>query len=240
MFRDMAGHGPLWAPTQDGSRHTSTMGELTGTGHALRRDCARLHATLLVVDPLAAAYACNENDRGLVRAFMSDWDGWTRRIGCTVLLVAHPSKASPEYSGSTDWHAAARAVWTLGKEEAASGPETKLACLKTNYSRPPDPLRLHNWEWWTAHPWEAPQRRPKTDNESLVGQPARSIDVMTTELEILVWCARCVWRDHHGDAPCRIVSRIAELGLPLVRAGPDAASRPGREALGPNRKPGTL
>ena len=25
---------------------------------------------------------------------------------------------------------------------------------------------------------------------------------MTTELEILGWCARCVWRDHHGDAPC--------------------------------------
>ena len=171
MFRDMAGHGPLWAPTQDGSRHTSTMGELTGTGHALRRDCARLHATLLVVDPLAAAYACNENDRGLVRAFMSDWDGWARRIGCTVLLVAHPSKASPEYSGSTDWHAAARAVWTLGKEEAASGPETKLACLKTNYSRPPDPLRLHNWEWWTAHPWEAPQRRPKRTTKASWDNP---------------------------------------------------------------------
>ena len=168
VFRDMAGHGPLWAPAQDGSRHTSTMGELTGMGHALRRDCERLSATLLVVDPLAAAYACNENDRGLVRAFMSDWDGWARRIGCTVLLVAHPSKGSPEYSGSTDWHAAARAVWTLGKEKAASGTDSKdmkLECLKTNYSRPPDPLRPHCWNWWTAHPWGAGTEETEEDSQ---------------------------------------------------------------------------
>ena len=71
-----------------------------------------------MIDPLAAAYACSENDRGLVRHFMSDWDNWARRTGCAVLVVAHPSKdstGSADYhtSGSTDWHAASRFVWQM-------------------------------------------------------------------------------------------------------------------------------
>ena len=159
---DCARAGPAWAPRADGSRHTSTLGELTPTGQAIRADAERREARLLVLDPLAAAFACNENDRGIVRAFMADWDGWARAAGCTVLLVAHPPKSGAKYSGSTDWHGAARAVWTLGLEKRSkkgegrerAGRATQLACRKTNYGRKPAALELTNWRWWEASAWE--------------------------------------------------------------------------------------
>ena len=75
---DFAGKGAFWQPVEGGSRHTSSMGELTLAGKWTRAYCETHKARLLVVDPLAAAYACSENDRGLVRAFMTSWDGWAR------------------------------------------------------------------------------------------------------------------------------------------------------------------
>lgn len=152
---DCARAGPAWAPEATGSRHTSTMGTLTPTGAAIRAEAERREARLLVLDPLAGAFACNENDRGIVRAFMADWDGWARATGCTVLLIAHPPKSGADYSGSTDWHAAARAVWTLGLVDLPGdgGKATQLACLKTSYAARPDPLELDSWKWWEASPW---------------------------------------------------------------------------------------
>lgn len=144
----LAGRGPLWEPAGGGSRHTSTIGELSGVGRWLRRYCERSGARLLVVDPLAAAYACNENDRGLVRQFMASWDGWAREAGCTVLLLAHPSKADPAYSGSTDWQAAARAVWTLGLDKDLGKERTRLKCLKTSYGMTADTLHLTGYPGW--------------------------------------------------------------------------------------------
>lgn len=143
----LAGRGPLWEPAGGGSRHTSTLGELSGVGRWLRRYCERSGARLLVVDPLAAAYACNENDRGLVRQFMASWDGWAREARCTVLLLAHPSKADPAYSGSTDWQAAARAVWTLGLDKDVKD-RTLLKCLKTSYGMTADLLHLTGYPGW--------------------------------------------------------------------------------------------
>ena len=115
---------------------------------------------------LAAAYACNENDRGLVRAFMASWDAWARDTGCTVLLIAHPPKTDAAYSGSTDWHAAARAVWTLSLYETGTGAATgkgggkekrepakapRLQCLKSSYGLPPEPQWLErNGNWRVA------------------------------------------------------------------------------------------
>ena len=166
-FLDLAGSGPLWAPEENGSRHTSTMGALTEVGHRVRAFCEETSASLLVVDPLAAAFACNENDRGLVRHFMSDWDGWARETGCTVLILAHPSKSHTDYSGSTDWHAAARAIWTLGLVEAPDKRKlTQLCCLKSSYSKTPKPLQLTNWHWWKAEAW------PDQDNVSNVKRSA--------------------------------------------------------------------
>ena len=146
---DMSGAGPLWAPAKAGGGHVSTMGALTGAGRWLRRECEQQGAKLLLIDPLAAAYACSENDRGLVRHFMSDWDNWGRRTGCAVLVVAHPSKdstGSADYhtSGSTDWHAASRFVWKMermkvgkkltGDDAKDTRPEAmRLEVTKSNY-----------------------------------------------------------------------------------------------------------
>lgn len=112
---NMARLGPIWAPVE--GRHISTLAELTEVGHLLRQRCQETGSRLLILDPLAAAYAGDENARGLVRAFISDWDGWASAHDCTVLLVAHPPKAgNAGYSGSTDWEAAVRSRWTLEKK----------------------------------------------------------------------------------------------------------------------------
>ena len=159
---DFAGKGAFWQPPADSSRHTSTLGELTLAGEWTRAYCETHKARLVVVDPLAAAYACNENDRGLVRAFMTSWDGWARATGCAVLIVSHPAKAAEsDYSGSTDWHASARAVWKLGKAETGAGngdgktkekaPAYRLDCLKTSYGTP-----TNRHYWLSGYPaWEA-------------------------------------------------------------------------------------
>ena len=158
---DFAGKGAFWQPPADGSRHTSTLGELTLAGEWTRTYCETHKARLLLVDPLAAAYACNENDRGLVRAFMTSWDGWARATNCAVLVVSHPAKAAEsDYSGSTDWHASARAVWKLRTAETDAGnstgkakekaPAPRLDCLKTSYGTPNRQYWLSGWPAWKA------------------------------------------------------------------------------------------
>ena len=160
---ELAGAGPLWAPRAGGSGHVSTMGALTGKGRWLRRFCEEREARLLIVDPLAAAFALNENDRGLVRGFMADWDRWGRDTDCAVLLIGHPPKGKDsDWSGSTDWQAASRVVWTLGIEDTGTGEEIlkndgkptgrrekaeapRLACIKSSYGPLPDPVWLRRW-----------------------------------------------------------------------------------------------
>ena len=137
---DMADRGPLWGP--DVGRHVSTTSGLTQAGRLLRAYAARVGARLLVIDPLAAAYASDENVRGLVRAYVGSWDAWARSTGCTVLTVAHPPKGGATFSGSTDWQAAHRAVWTLAHETpngkaAPIASALALTCEKTNYGQQP-------------------------------------------------------------------------------------------------------
>ena len=146
-FIDLAGRGALWEPMQTGSRYTSTLGALAHVGDLLRAYCEQVKARLLVVDPLAAAYACNENDRGLVRSFMASWDRWARDNECAVVFVAHPPKSEYLYSGSTDWLGAARTVWRLDHERENSknhDSHAKLAltCEKANYGLPPQRVWL--------------------------------------------------------------------------------------------------
>ena len=166
---DMAGHGPVWAP--GGSGHISVMAELTDAGGKLRAICEKHKAVLLIVDPLAAAYAGDENARGLVRAFVSDWDAWGRANNCAVMLVAHPPKSGSNFAGSTDWRGAVRSMWTIEKrkegEKPEKGPDNRperwcLECDKSNYSKQPDALRL-NWDsngdelrWYVEGLWGSP------------------------------------------------------------------------------------
>ena len=176
-LRYVSPSGPLWAPDPAGSRHTSTLGVLTDAGRWLREYCERWGAVLLVVDPRAAAFGLNENDRALVRAFLSDWDVWSRGSGCTVLLIAHPPKGESDYSGSTDWHAAARAVWVLGLAETGTGneasgggrskreaaPAPRLSCVKSSYARKPPPL------WLSGYPsWRVVDARVAADAQALL------------------------------------------------------------------------
>ena len=48
---DFAGKGAFWQPPADGSRHTSTLGELTLAGEWTRTYCETHKARLLLVDP---------------------------------------------------------------------------------------------------------------------------------------------------------------------------------------------
>ena len=137
--------GSLWAEGEAGAA-----GKLTLTGGAVREYCERRKARLLVLDPRAAAFACNENDRSAVRAFVSDWDAWARATGCAVLLIAHPPKGDYSYSGSTDWQAATRAVWELAKAKTPNGGEEapRLRCEAVSYGKVPAPAWLHGYPLW--------------------------------------------------------------------------------------------
>ena len=143
-FVDMADHGPLWAPLRSG--HVSSIASLTTAGEKLREYAESVEARLLVIDPLAAAYAGDENVRGLVRAFLSSWDAWGRRNGCAVLFVGHTPKSISRTSGSTDWRNAVRNLWSMEyKFPPKAGPaemtEEKAAlileCEKRNYGAKP-------------------------------------------------------------------------------------------------------
>ena len=145
-FVDAAAHGPLWMPPDPGEKRN--LADPTPVGAELRTAAEDLGAHLLVIDPLAAAFAGNENDRGQVRAFMSSWDAWARRADCAVLFVSHTPKSEAKYSGSTDWRNAARTVWSIGKEgkpkdaPADAEPAIVLECEKSNYGAPPPKLYL--------------------------------------------------------------------------------------------------
>ena len=195
-FRYLAPSGPVWAPKDSSSGHVSTMGALTPGGRWLRRYCEERGARLLVLDPLAAAYASNENDRGLVRAFITSWDWWARETGCAVILIAHPPKHGGPYSGSTDWYAGARAFWSLGLSPInggnADGKGTRgdpgpcapqLTRLKSSYG----PQRISRWltgfpSWGTAPAeeaaasWEAWLERSRNE-EGLLGWDRESSEI---------------------------------------------------------------
>ena len=145
-------------------KHTSTAGDLQEAGHHLREQASRLGAALVVLDPLAAVYRASEIDRSLVRDFLSNWEAWAREQDCAVLLLAHQSRNRDATSGSTDWEAGVRSVWTLGKEPLCGPPEThksepgakhaevlcgsalKLGLAKSNYSDNADASLEIEWD----------------------------------------------------------------------------------------------
>lgn len=164
LLRFVAPDGMLWEPKRGGSGHPSTTGELAPAGAWLRRYCEDRKARLLVVDPRAAAFGLNENDRALVRMFNADWDQWAQRTGCAVMLVTHPPKSEAAYSGSTDWQAAPRFFWNLEDGDTGTGdvaqdgkkgakdaaPSTYLECLFTSYGIKPERQWLRGYPAWAA------------------------------------------------------------------------------------------
>ena len=149
---DLLDHGPIW---QEDSK--TGKGELTETGVRLRAFSESVGAKFLAIDSLATANDADEIARRSVRAFTTSWDAWSRKAGCTTLLVAHPSKGSGDdarYSGSTQWRAGVRSFLWLEADPEKPGHST-LYADKINYGPKPDPIGLHNWTWWKAHKWTA-------------------------------------------------------------------------------------
>ena len=108
--------GPLWAHSETDEQQ---LGVVTPHGKWLMNYCERVDARLLIVDPLVAAFACNENDRAQTRRFANAWGSWAMETSTTMIIVAHPPKTSgAEYSGNSDWQAAVRAMWSFGLKTA--------------------------------------------------------------------------------------------------------------------------
>ena len=158
-FHFYAPRGPVWA-TGDGG-HISRRATWTRAGRKLLDYAARADARLLVLDPIAAAFGSDENSRALVREFVASLDAWAQEHGCAVLLLAHPAKSeSSDYSGSTDWQAAVRALWVHASvKDPSAGPGDRdtsrvpaLTLLKTSYAaKPTEPLYLANeWPLWSV------------------------------------------------------------------------------------------
>lgn len=160
---DLAGQGPLWEQSDRGH------GRLTETGMALRLRCEALGARLLVIDPLAAAYADSEINRGAVRAFIGSWDAWGREADCTVFIVGHPPKGNAgddaRYSGSTDWRNGVRSFLFLERMDGMQD-RANLIADKTSYGPRPKDIALENWVWWKMLPWsETPKGTAEAERE---------------------------------------------------------------------------
>jgi RecA-family ATPase len=103
----------------------------------LRARITSFGADVLIFDNASDAINANENDRAMVRQFMSS----LKRIAPTVLLLAHvdamSSLADPGaakgYSGSTAWHNSARSRWFMVRQKDSE--DIVLSLPKVNYAK---------------------------------------------------------------------------------------------------------
>ena len=157
---DMAGLGAIWG--QEVGMHISTRAQMTPAGNALLDFVTEHNARLLVIDPIAAAFGGNENERSAVREFMTALDRFGRDNNCAVIVISHPPKSDADYSGSTDWHAAARSVLKfertpigekpkLGKDSRKCVPQ--LSHIKSSYSKTQRSIQFdpESWQWWESY-----------------------------------------------------------------------------------------
>ena len=147
--------GPMWG--MPAGAHRAIRASLLPVGRQLLEYAVANNARLLVLDPVAAVFGGNENDRAAVREFMSMLDAFAQEHDCAVLVLAHPPKdKESDFSGSTDWHAASKVLWTFeragkGGAEDSNAP-LELKCVKSNYGPLPRKLHLKEWKWWTLVP----------------------------------------------------------------------------------------
>ena len=148
-YVDMKRMGALWGVAQ--GRHVAQAGGWLPAADWLLAEAAEVEADLLILDPLAGVYMQSENDRGLVRSFLSSLDSWCEENRCAVLLIAHPPKTGGHaYAGSTDWHAGVQCLWTLetvkdGDElemTDAGQPVLELSVEKLNEDLRPQPVQI--------------------------------------------------------------------------------------------------
>jgi len=109
---------PAWGVGE--GAHMATRGAQLSAGAKILEYAESIGTRLLVLDPLAGAFAGNENERPVVRAFLTWLSVWAERTGCTIIVLSHPPKTREAYSGSTDWRNGAQALLTALLE--AAGP----------------------------------------------------------------------------------------------------------------------
>ena len=148
-YVDMKRAGALWGVAK--SEHIARRGDWLPAADWLLAQAVEVEADLLILDPLAGVYMQSENDRGLVRAFLSSLDSWCEENRCAVLLIAHPPKTGGHaYAGSTDWHAGVQCLWTLdfamdGDKPKTAGdgePVLKLSVEKLNEDLRPQAIEI--------------------------------------------------------------------------------------------------
>ena len=134
---------------------SNSVATLTDTGRFVEEQIRRLRPRLVVIDPVAAAYAGSENDRAAVRRWLSHVNALARDTGAAILIVSYPPKtAGASYSGSTDWDNGVRAAWTLDPVDAPGctlegGDKPQglaLTLTKSNYSQ----VGQRIWLRWTG------------------------------------------------------------------------------------------
>lgn len=131
---------------------TDAAGKLTPAFEGIMEVLRSRKPVLVVVDTLADTFGGNEIIRNQVRTFINGCLGkLALEIGCTVILLGHPSqagKASGEgTSGSTAWNNSVRARLYLERpaDENADPDERILTNKKQNYGPSAGELRLR-WE----------------------------------------------------------------------------------------------
>jgi RecA-family ATPase len=103
----------------------------------IKRDAILLRPKLIVIDPLADAFAGKEIDRGHVRQFITIMRRLAIDTGSAVVMSSHPSLSGMTtgsgLSGSTAWHNSVRARMYLKAAPGDAAAQRVLEVKKNNY-----------------------------------------------------------------------------------------------------------
>jgi RecA-family ATPase len=135
--------------------HNDTFGRTTAFFAQVWQTVQELGAELLVLDSLYNFFGGNENVRSQVNQFIGELKRMAKKLGCAIVLVAHPSRAGmgaggDGTAGNTAWHNAVRARLYLHRKKHPSGdPDQKgplvLEHMKSNYGKAEDAIEIM-WE----------------------------------------------------------------------------------------------
>ncbi len=124
--------------------------ELTPVYYDVLAAARRHKAELVILDTAADIFGGNENDRSMVRAFLSSCClRLAREIGGSVLLLAHPSVAGlasgDGTGGSTAWSNSGRARLYLKHGDPGDQDARVLSRKKSNFSQRGEEVKLR-WQ----------------------------------------------------------------------------------------------